>query len=109
MDKKLKNYINKIDDILNNSKIKNKEELLQDHLTQISFFQHERFVHLLVTVFTGIISILFFLFGTLLENIMLILLFTITLCLFIPYILHYYKLENGVQKMYEQYWRLKEK
>lgn len=109
MDKKLKTHISNIDKILNNSKIKDKEELLNDHLTQISFFQHERFVHLLVTVFTGIISILFFLFGTLLENIMLMLLFAITLCLFIPYILHYYKLENGVQRMYEQYWSLKEK
>ncbi len=107
MDKKLKKHINKIDELLKNSKIKNKEELLKDHLTQISFFQHERFVHLLVTVFTGTIAILFFLFGVLTENIALILLFAITLCLFIPYILHYYKLENGIQRMYEQYWELK--
>lgn len=109
MQKKLKNHITKIDNLLKEDKIKHKEELLEEQLTQISFFQHERFVHLLVTVFVGIIAILFFLFGILLEEIMILLLFIISLLLFIPYILHYYHLENGIQRMYEQYWELKEK
>ena len=109
MQEKLYTYIHKINEILQAEKRKNKEELLKNHLTQIHFFQHERFIHLLVTIFVGTIAILFFLFGILLENILIILLFAITILLFIPYILHYYHLENGVQKMYDQYWQLKDK
>lgn len=105
----LKNYLTEIDKILSESKIKNKDEILENHLHQISFFQHERFVHLIVTVFVGICTTLFLLFGILLSNIYVLLLFGLTFILFVPYIFHYYFLENGVQKLYHQYWSLKEK
>ena len=105
----LKNYLTEIDKILTENKIKNKDEILENHLHQISFFQHERFVHLIVTVFVGICTTLFLLFGILLSNIYVLLLFGLTFILFVPYIFHYYFLENGVQKLYHQYWSLKEK
>lgn len=105
----LKNYLTEIDKILSENKIKNKDEILENHLHQISFFQHERFVHLIVTVFVGICTTLFLLFGILLSNIYVLLLFGLTFILFVPYIFHYYFLENGVQKLYHQYWSLKEK
>ena len=105
----LKNYLTEIDKILSENKIKNKDEILENHLHQISFFQHERFVHLIVTVFVGICTTLFLLFGILLSNICVLLLFGLTFILFVPYIFHYYFLENGVQKLYHQYWSLKEK
>ena len=101
----LKNYLTEIDKILSENKIKNKDEILENHLHQISFFQHERFVHLIV----GICTTLFLLFGILLSNIYVLLLFGLTFILFVPYIFHYYFLENGVQKLYHQYWSLKEK
>ena len=104
----LKNYLTEIDKILSENKIKNKDEILENHLHQISFFQHERFVHLIVTVFVGICTTLFLLFGILLSNIYVLLLFGLTFILFVPYIFHYYFLENGVQKLYHQYWSLKE-
>lgn len=109
MQEKLKDHIIKINNLLKEDKLKNKDSIIEEHLTQIQFYQHERFVHLLVTVFVGIVAILFFLFGLLLENIMLLILFVLSLILFIPYIFHYYALENGVQKMYDQYWQLKDK
>ncbi len=109
MQEKLKDHIIKIDNLLKEDKLKIKDSIIEEHLTQIQFYQHERFVHLLVTVFVGIVAILFFLFGLLLENIMLLILFILSLILFIPYIFHYYALENGVQKMYDQYWQLKDK
>ena len=105
----LKNYLTEIDKILSENKIKNKDEILENHLHQISLFQHERFVHLIVTVFVGICTTLFLLFGILLSNIYVLLLFGLTFILFVPYIFHYYFLENGVQKLYHQYWSLKEK
>ena len=59
--------------------------------------------NLMVTFFVGISSILFLIGFLLVENIYLFVLFLITLCLFIPYIFHYYYLENGTQKLYELY------
>ena len=102
---KLNNYISELEDKLKNNKIE--KDLDKEVLTAIAFFQHERFVHLLVTVFVGISCILFLL-GTLQFGIIgLFLLFLITLLLFIPYIFHYYYLENGVQKLYDLYFEIK--
>ena len=68
--------------------IKKNKPSKEDLLTHISFFQHERLIHLLVTIFTGIITVLLFL---------------LMVCLFIPYIFHYYFLENKVQELYTIY------
>lgn len=95
---KLENYIKKTEKDIKNNKV-NKDELL----IVTKFFQHERLVHLIVTFFVGISSILFLIGFLLVENIYLFVLFLITLCLFIPYIFHYYYLENGTQKLYELY------
>lgn len=91
-------------------KIKNKEvnkDLLEEVYTWILFFQHERLVHLIVTFMTAMGTILFLLGFLAFESIGLLLLFTITLCLFIFYIFHYYYLENGVQKLYDLYFDAK--
>ena len=104
MKKNLYNYIKSLDDVKNEDIDKTIEELL----INISFFQHERFVHLIVTVFVGIITMMVFLFYFLIENLLLIVLGFILLCLFVPYIFHYYYLENGVQELYRIYWKLKE-
>ena len=76
-------------------------------INYIIFFQHERLVHLIVTFFTGIGTILFLLGFLAFENIPLLLLFLITLCLFVPYIFHYYYLENGIQRLYNLYFDIK--
>lgn len=101
MRKKLKNYIEDLENELRNKK--RNPELAQDVLTNIMFFQHERLVHLIVTVFVGIIAILFFLAALYFENLAMLVLFLLLLCLFIPYIFHYYFLENNVQKLYNLY------
>ena len=95
---KLEKYIKKTEKDIKNNEV-NKDELL----VVIKFFQHERLVHLMVPFFVGISSILFLIGFLLVENIYLFVLFLITLCLFIPYIFHYYYLENGTQKLYELY------
>lgn len=107
MKKKLNNYIKELEEKLKNNKIE--KDISNDILTNISFFQHERLVHLIVTFMTGIISILFFLGFLIIENILLLILFIISMLLFIPYILHYYTLENGTQKLYDLYFKIKEK
>jgi len=89
--------------------IKNKEKFLEDLLKEIQIYQHERLIHLIVTVFVGIVSIIILGFSLIVENILLIILLALLIILFIPYILHYYFLENGVQKLYKFYWDIKNK
>ena len=103
----LKEYLSYIDNL--SEKVADLEKVIESHLIQIKFFQHERLIHLIVTVFVGSMTILFLLFGLLTSNIMLFILFAATLILFIPYIFYYYFLENGVQKLYKQYWTLLDK
>ena len=102
---KLSSYCEELEQLIKNNQTT--KDLAEEVYTWILFFQHERLVHLIVTFFSGIGTILF-LFGFLtFENIPILLLFLVTLCLFIPYIFHYYYLENGVQKLYDLYFDIK--
>lgn len=107
MKKQIKEYIEEVE-----KKIKNKEitkEYKIDMLNYISFYQHERLIHLIVTVFVGICAVLFFLAMICFEQIILIPIFIIILLLFTPYIFHYYFLENSIQKLYLLYKEAKNK
>lgn len=75
----------------------------KEHLVQISFFQHERLVHLIVTVTFALLEMLAILLTVVSGELFPILLSGALLILLIPYIRHYYILENEVQKMYGQY------
>ena len=95
MKEKLKDFINRLE----NEKDIDTNLLL----TRIQFYQHERLVHFLVTFFVGLCTVLFLLGFLFLENVFLLVLFLLTMCLFVPYIFYYYSLENGVQKLYDIY------
>lgn len=77
-------------------------------LIQIGFFQHERLIHLIVTVLFALMTIMVFILGVtdfaLWTGVLLLLLFA----LLIPYIRHYYILENGTQKLYQYYDKLED-
>lgn len=104
MKKKLDVYIKELQEQIDNMNVSTSpEEVLQ----WIRFYQHERFVHLIVTFFVGISCILFLLGTLAFELLGLLLLFIITLCLLIPYIFYYYYLENNVQKLYDIYFEIK--
>ena len=99
MKKQIKEYIEEVE---------KKKVTKEDMLNHISFYQHERLVHLIVTVFVGICAVLFFLAALMLEEVSLLLIFLILLILFIPYIFHYYFLENSIQKLYLYYDKIKQ-
>ena len=106
MKKRIINYRLKIDNLLANPDKISKEEwkkILQEHLTQIGFFQHERLVHLIVTVTFAILTMMSIIASIMISNPMLLVLTLLFLVLLVPYIMHYYTLENEVQKMYTQY------
>jgi hypothetical protein len=78
------------------------ESYRKDLMTQISFFQHERLIHLIVTITFAILTFITLaigIFGTSMAYIMLF----FFIVLLIPYIKHYFLLENGVEKMYPFY------
>ena len=79
---------------------------LKEHLTQIGFFQHERLIHLIVTVTFALLEMLAILLSVIADSLFSILLPVVILILLVLYIRHYYILENEVQKMYMQYDRI---
>jgi hypothetical protein len=74
--------------------------LARFHQTQIAFMQHERLVHLLVTLFFGLCALLTLLFVVLHPQVPMGILLLLLLALLVPYVVHYYRLENGIQKWY---------
>ncbi len=80
---------------------------MEEHLTQIGFFQHERLIHLIVTVTFALLEMLAILLSVISDSLFALLLPVVILILLVPYIRHYYILENEVQKMYVQYDRIR--
>lgn len=108
MAKRIKRYIAYIDDLLLRDDV-NFEEELNKHVTQMKFFMHERLIHLIVTVLFALATVISCLIFILSEQIGILLLSIAFFVLLIPYIKHYYLLENSVQYMYEQYDKMMEK
>jgi cell division protein FtsW (lipid II flippase) len=81
----------------------NLDWLLIYHKSWIQFMQHERLIHLLVTLALSILFIITFGISLFIPNQYFLILFAILAVLLIFYIFHYYKLENGVQRWYSIY------
>ena len=92
-----------IDEEMKNAPSQKTSEVLAEFETKISYFQHERLIHLLVTLAfaTWLLFEIYCLFVLppefLIAGILLVLIF---FGLTIGYVMHYYFLENSVQKMY---------
>lgn len=71
------------------------------HQEKIFYLQHERLVHLLVMLSVALFGLLSFFFTLILQINLLYLLSAIFFILTFFYILHYYQLENGVQRLYK--------
>ena len=99
MKKYLYEYIKEIDDKISNKKIN--KEVIDNHLIKIGFFQHERLIHLLVTLFYAIIYLVFTALGF--VHYLFFIIAAMLLVFLICYIIHYFHLENGVQYLYKQY------
>ena len=100
----LKAYMKTVSHRLENCSEKSElDEIFVEHKDKISFMQHERIVHFLVTMMFAIILVIFISVLLFTENIAILALVTIILVLLGFYIKHYYFLENTVQKMYVTY------
>ena len=97
MKRRILTYLQQIDELIQDPpEDTDWDRAIHNHLTQIQFFQHERLIHLIVTVLFALMttSVVVGLVGT--GSIWLTLLLIPLLILLFPYINHYYLLENGV-------------
>ena len=107
MKKRILSYRTSIDQLLENPEGGTDwERILKSHLEQIAFFQHERLIHLIVTALVAILMIMCIGIAIIAEQPSLFLLALPLFILLVPYLGHYYLLENEVQKMYVQYDRI---
>lgn len=89
-------------------KIKNKDfdkNLQDDVLIKINFFNKERIIHLIITLFYALFAILFV--CHIKESIMYLIFAVFMMCFLIPYIIYYFKLEARVQYLYKLYFQTK--
>lgn len=92
-----------IDEEMKDAPEEKTKEMLTEFETKISYYQHERLIHLMVTLAfaTWLLFEIYCLFVLpsefLIAGILLVLIF---FGLTVGYVMHYYFLENSVQKMY---------
>lgn len=104
MRKRILAYRKRIDKLLQDSAEKtNWSAILSEHLQQTAFFQHERLIHLIVTMTVALLTLISLGIAILSRMMTMLIMTGVLAVLLIPYILHYYLLENEVQKMYVQY------
>ncbi|MBD5130584.1 MAG: hypothetical protein HDT43_11795 [Ruminococcaceae bacterium] len=83
-----------------------KLEFREKLLKRIEFYQHERLIHLIVTMSFAVFFLLSLMMYLANSQIGLMLLTALLLVMLIAYIKHYYFLENSVQKMYKFYYKI---
>ncbi len=102
--KRLKAYRDRIQELLAaNEPTVDWEATRREHLAHISFFQHERLVHLLVTLAFALMELISTVVTLFVPQPFTAVLSLLLLLLLVPYIVHYYHLENGTQELYAQY------
>lgn len=108
MRKYLTDYRNYISEILEKENA-DWEKISAEHLIKIQFFQHERIVHLLVLILFALMTLATIIAFVITKNMGLLALSVLFIVLLIPYIRHYYFLENQTQELYKDYDKILEK
>ncbi len=77
--------------------------LKSEMLVKIGFMQHERLIHLMVTILFAVLMFMCVGIFFISEVTAFLLCALLMLVLLVPYIAHYFFLENGVQRLYKIY------
>lgn len=85
----------------NTSNKTNYVDVINYHKRHIDYFQSERLIHLLVTLAVGLFLLIAVALTLLTHSLGLVVISLALLVLFAFYIIHYYKLENGIQNLYK--------
>ena len=108
MKKEIQEYLSEVELKLRSGEVID-EAYLSLMLTRIGFYQHERLVHLIVTMTFAIMTVLAFYMLISSYSVQTLLLALLFLGLTVPYVGHYYFLENSTQKLYRLYYEALEK
>lgn len=103
MKKYIDDYINELEERIKMQNTNNK--LKEDVFIKINFFNKERLIHLLITLFYALFTILFV--CHIKDSIIYFIFFLFMICFLIPYIIYYFKLEARVQYLYKLYDKIK--
>lgn len=103
--KKMSDYEQELLSLVSQGRPLTQEQLLSVR-THIGFFQHERLVHEFVMILFALLSVGGILFFVAAPSIPIFCLDVLFFALLVPYIKHYYGLENGVQRFYDIYDKL---
>ena len=104
----MKKYIEEYtEEVLTKLKGKVTKEDLEELKLKITCFQHERLIHLLVTIAFAIFTVIFLCLGMI--SYVFLIPFASFIIFLIFYILHYFFLENHVQYLYRLYDEMKAK
>ena len=82
------------------------EALKREHLIQIGFIQHERYIHLLVTIMCCILLFIGLCVFFISELTPFLIINGLLLILVFCYLMYYCFIENSTQKLYRQYNRI---
>lgn len=96
-------YIQELEKMIDSKKIN--KSLVDELLIKINFFNKERIIHLFITLFYALFTILFI--CHIKESIMYLIFALFMICFLIPYIIHYFRLEARVQYLYRIYDKIK--
>lgn len=103
MKNEIKDYISEVE-----IQLKDKdgidETYISEMLIRIGFYQHERLIHLIVTMTFAVMTVISFFMLITAPSLPALLLALLFLGLTVPYIYHYYFLENSTQKLYRLYY-----
>lgn len=79
------------------------KKLKDELLIKIGFMQHERLIHFLVTILFALLMFMSLIAYFISQITGMLAAAALMLILLVPYIAHYYFLENGVQRLYKIY------
>ncbi len=83
-------------------KIKNKENNLEkEMLIKIDFFNKERLIHLIITLFYASFTVIFI--CHIKDSVIYFIFALFMICFLIPYIIYYFKLEARIKYLYKLY------
>ncbi len=103
MAKQIRRIVREAEEFLKNGSAADKEGFLAYLMRWIVWLQHERLVHLMVTLFFALFSMLVAFAFVTVQNMVLLLLFLIFAITTGFNVNHYYLLENKTQYLYELY------
>ena len=103
MKKYMDNYIIDLEQKIEKKEVN--QEVLEELLIKLEFFQKERIIHLMITLFYALFTVIFV--CHIKDSIMYFIFALFMMCFLIPYIIHYFRLEARVQYLYQIYDKIK--